>query len=148
MKHFLLNEWDRAHAQKRGGGVADVSFDALTAEQRYVLEPADTASPEKLYDRCWALALLDRALARLREEFDTPDKTRLFDELKVAITDGVVPCAEIAARLGLSETAVKSAAHRLRLRYREVLRAEIADTVPLSADIDDELSRLLVALAA
>ena len=147
MQHFLANEWDRAHAQKRGGGVPDVSFDALTAEQRYALEPVDTASPEKLYDRCWALALLDRAFAWLRAEFDTPEKARLFDELKVAIIDGAAPCAEIAARLGLSETAVKSAAHRLRLRYREVLRAEIADTVPLSADIDDELGRLFAALA-
>ena len=148
MKHFLLNEWDRASAEKRGGGAAAISLDALTAEQRYALEPADTASAEKLYDRCWALALLDRALARLRAEFAAADKARLFEELKVAIIDGAAPCGEIAARLGLSESTVKSAAHRLRLRYRELVRGEIADTVPLSGEIDDELANLFAALGA
>ena len=147
-KHFLANEWDRAKAIKRGGGAAAISLDALTAEQRYALEPADTASAEKLYDRCWALALLDRALARLRAEFEAADKARLFEELKVAIIDGAAPCGEIAARLGLSESTVKSAAHRLRLRYRELVRGEIADTVPLSGEIDEELANLFAALAA
>jgi RNA polymerase sigma-70 factor (ECF subfamily) len=146
MKHFLANEWDRAHAQKRGGG-AVVSFDALTAEQRYAAEPADLASAEKLFDRCWALQLLDRVLARLRGEFEAQGKVRVFEELKATILGDAAPLVEIAARLGASESAVKAAAHRLRHRYRELLRAEIAETVPLAAEIDDELTHLFAALA-
>src|SRR5262249_15997214 len=115
MKHFLANEWDRAHAQKRGGG-AVVSFDALTAEQRYAAEPADEPSAERLYDRCWALQLLDRVLARMRGEFEAQGKTRAFDELKATILGDAAPLAEIAVRLGASESAVKAAAHRLRHR--------------------------------
>lgn len=145
MKHFLANEWDRAHAAKRGGG-ALVSFDALSAEQRYAAEPLDTSSAEKLYDRCWALQLLDRVLARLRAEFEAEGKTRAFDELKATIAGDAAPLAEIAARLGASESAVKAAAHRLRHHYRELLRAEIAETVPLSKDIDEELEHLFAAL--
>ena len=145
MKHFLANEWDRARALKRGGG-AVVSFDALTAEQRYAAEPADEASAEKLFDRSWALQLLERVLSRLRAEFETQGKARAFEELKATILGDAAPLAEIAARLGTSVSAVKAAAHRLRHRYRELLRAEIAETVPLAADINDELAHLFSAL--
>jgi RNA polymerase sigma factor (sigma-70 family) len=146
MKHFLANEWDRAGALKRGGGAAVISLDALTAEQRYALEPADTASAEKLFDRCWAFQLLDQVLARLRAEFEESGKAQLFDELKGAIIGDSAPYAEIATRLGATESAVKAAAHRLRVRYRELLRAEIAATVVLCEQIDDELSQLFSAL--
>lgn len=148
LKHFLANEWDRAGALKRGGGVAVISFDALTAGQRYALEPADPASAEKLFDRCWALELLDRVLARLRGEFEAAGKARIFEELKAGIIGDSAPYAELAARLGASESAVKAAAHRLRLRYRELLRAEIAETVALSGEIDDELDQLFIALGS
>ncbi len=148
LKHFLANEWDRASALKRGGGAAVVSLDALTAEQRYALEPADPASAEKLFDRCWALELLDRVLTRLRGEFEAAGKARIFEELKAGIVGDSAPYAEIAARLGASESAVKAAAHRLRLRYRELLRAEIAETVALSGEIDDELDQLFIALGS
>ncbi len=148
LKNFLANEWDRARALKRGGGAALVSLDAFTAEERYALEPADEASAEKLFDRCWAYQLLDRVLARMRAEYDEAGKENIFDELKAAIIGDAAPYSEIAARLGASESAVKAAAHRLRLRYRELLRAEIAETVALSGEIDDELAQLFTALGS
>ena len=148
MKHFLANEWDRARAIKRGGGADVIPLDALTAEQRYALEPADTASAEKLFDRCWAFQLLDQVLARLRAEYEESGKAQLFDELKGAIIGDSAPYMEIAARLGATESAVKAAAHRLRGRYRELLRAEIAETVVLSDQIDDELAQLFRALGS
>jgi RNA polymerase sigma-70 factor (ECF subfamily) len=147
MKNFLSNEWDRARAEKRGGGIPAVSFDELTAEQRYAVEPTDAGGAEKLYDRCWALQLLDRVLGRLGEEFEKAGKRHVFDALKATILGDAAPLAEIAAELDASEGAVKAAAHRLRQRYRELLRAEIAQTVPLAADIDDELRHLFSALA-
>jgi RNA polymerase sigma factor (sigma-70 family) len=146
MKHFLANEWDKARAAKRGGGAPLVSFDELTAEQRYAAEPADPGSAEKLYDRCWALQVLDRVLARLRGEFEAAGKLSVFEELKATILGDAAPLAEIATRLGASESAVKAAAHRLRGRYRDLLRAEIAETVPLATDIDEELQHLFTTL--
>jgi DNA-directed RNA polymerase specialized sigma24 family protein len=148
MKHFLANEWDKARAAKRGGNTSLVSFDELTAEQRYTAEPTDPGSDaEKLYDRCWALQLLDRVLARLRGEFEAAGKLPVFEELKATILGDAAPLAEIAARLGASESAVKAAGHRLRGRYRELLRAEIAETVPLASDIDEELQHLFRTLS-
>ena len=148
MKHFLANEWDRARALKRGGGAAVISLDALTAEQRYALEPADATGAETLFDRCWAFQLLDQVLARLRAEYEESGKARLFEELKGAIIGDSAPYAKIATRLGATGSAVKAAAHRLRGRYRELLRAEIAGTVVLSDQIDDELAHLFRALGS
>jgi RNA polymerase sigma factor (sigma-70 family) len=142
MKHFLANEWDKSQAAKRGGGAPVVSFDEMTAEQRYAAEPVDSSSAEKLYDRCWALQLLDRILARLGGEFEAAGKRHVFDELKATLLGDAAPLAEIARRLGASEGAVKAASHRLRGRYRELLRAEIAETVPLASDIDEEIQHL------
>ena len=148
MKNFLANEWDRARAQKRGGGDTVLSLDATAAESRYALEPADHASADKLYDRRWALTLLDRAIGRLRDEFARDDKAALFDELKFALTGDKADAshATVAARLGMTEGAVKVAAHRLRKRYRELLRAEIAETVATPAEVEEELRQLCAAL--
>ena len=148
MKNFLANEWDRARAQKRGGGDTVLSLDATAAESRYALEPADHASADKLYDRRWALTLLDRAIGRLRDEFARDDKAALFDELKFALTGdkGDASHAAVAARLGMTEGALKVAAHRLRKRYRELLRAEIAETVATAAEVEEELQQLFAAL--
>ncbi|MCU0979011.1 MAG: sigma-70 family RNA polymerase sigma factor [Pirellulaceae bacterium] len=144
VKHFLANERDRAQAQKRGGGRAVIAWESLDAEARYRLEPADELTPEKLFERRWALALLDQVLSRLQGEFDEGGKTRQFDALKGALTGGLEGTyAAIAERLGMSEVAVKVAVHRLRRRYRELLREEIAHTVADPAEIDEEIRHLL-----
>jgi RNA polymerase sigma-70 factor (ECF subfamily) len=149
MKHFLANEWDRARAQKRGGANAHVPIDTQSAETRYGLEPSHDHTPEKLFERRWALTLLDNVLARLREEFVASGKAEQFDQLKVALTADkrAVPYAELGARLRISQGAVKVAVHRLRARYREVLRAEIANTVASAADVEQEIRHLFAALA-
>ncbi len=144
VKNFLANEWDRSRAQKRGGGRAVVAWDALSAEARYQLEPAHELTPERLFERRWALGLLDQVLARLQDEFDEGGKARLFDALKGTLAGGMIETyAAIADRLGISEVAVKVAVHRLRRRYRELLRAEIAHTVADPAEIDEEIRHLL-----
>jgi RNA polymerase sigma factor (sigma-70 family) len=149
MKHFLANEWDRARAQKRGGAHVHVPIDTQSAETRYGLEPAHDRTPEKLFERRWALTLLDNVLALLREEFVASGKAEQFDQLKVALTADkrAVPYAELGVRLGISQGAVKVAVHRLRARYREVLRAEIASTVSSPADVEEEIRQLFAALA-
>ena len=147
MRHFLANEWDRAHRLKRGGGVTTLSLDAHTAEERYAFEPADSMTADRLFERRWALTLLEQVLAQVRHEFAAAGREKLFDELKVALTGGKVPYAEIAARLNLSEGAVRAAVHRLRLRYRDLLRSEIAETVATEDEIDAEVQHLFAALA-
>jgi RNA polymerase sigma-70 factor (ECF subfamily) len=146
MKHYLANEWDRARAQKRGGGQTVLSLDAASAEQRYGLEPVDTISADQLYDRRWALTMLDQSLARVRMECAADGNARLFDEIKGSLAGGAAPQAEIAARLGMSEGALSVAIHRLRKRCREALRALIAETVNTDADVDDEMQQLLASL--
>ena len=142
--HFLSNERDKARSQKRGGGRSFISLDDAKAENRYQMEPASDLSPEKIFERRWAIALLDQALAGLREEALTAGKVHLFDELKVFITDkgdaGDYPAA--ATRLAMTEVAVRVAVHRLRARYGELLRAEIAQTVSSPAEIDEEIRHL------
>jgi RNA polymerase sigma factor (sigma-70 family) len=149
-KHFLSRQRERASAQKRGGGRPAVALDFQLGERRYHLEPPDHATPEAAYERRWALALLERALARLREEFAGAGKGRLFECLKGALEgDGPhEPYARVAEELGLSEQAVKVAAYRLRCRYRELLRAEIAQTVAAPDEVDDELRDLFAAVRA
>ena len=148
LKHFLSDEWDRARAQKRGGGQQPISLDAESAETRYQLEPADESSAEKIYEHRWALALLDQVLKRLRDEFTRDGKKHVFDELKSALTGGKVPYAEIAALLAVKEGAVRTAIHRLRTRYRDIVRAEIAETVASPAEVDAEMQHLFAALSA
>jgi len=140
LMHFLANEWDRAHAQKRGGGQVLVSLDA---ETRYQREPVDEASADKLLDRAWAVALLDQVLARLEAE----SEPKQFAALKPFLTAGrdAIPYAEVAGKLGTTEGAVKVAVHRLRKRYRALLREEIAHTVASPSEIDEEIRHLFAA---
>ncbi len=147
MKHFLANEWDRSRAKKRGGGAVTISFDAMSAESRFRHEPADTETAESLYDRRWALTLLDQVLARLRAEMSAAGKLVHFEALKFCLTGDRTPYADVATTLAMSEGAVKVAVHRLRERYRDLIRAEIAETVATPAEVEDELRHLLAALS-
>jgi RNA polymerase sigma factor (sigma-70 family) len=149
VKHFLANEWDKATAQKRGGGRVPISIDAELGENSLNIEPVDTLTAEKIFERRWALALLEQVLRRLREEYARDGKEKQFEQLKPTLTEASrsVLYAEIATRLGTSEGAVKVAVHRLRQRYRELLRAEIADTVAHTGEIEDEIRNLFAALA-
>jgi len=147
-QHFLANERDRARAKKRGGGRMHVPIDFSEAERRFTLEPAHGLTPEKLYDRRWALTLLDQVLQQLRAEFAATEKLELFQRLKGCLTGerSEKSYGEIAEQLGMSEGAVKTAAHRLRRRYGELLRQEIERTVQTEADVDDEIRSLFAAL--
>ena len=148
MQHFLANEWDRGRAQKRGGGIALISIDDAEAERRYQNEPAEQITAEQLFDRRWALTLVDQVLARLGEEMAGAGKAAQFEALKFCLTgERGAAYGEIARRLGTTEGALKVAIHRLRNRYRTLLRAEIAETVGSDADVDDELRHLFSALA-
>lgn len=148
LKHFLANEWDRRRAQKRGGALLLLSIDAADAERRYGLEPAHGQTPEALFERRWALTLLDRVLEMLRTEFVAAGKGTQFDQLKEGLTVDrhSLSYAALGARLGLREGAVKVAVHRLRRRYRELLRAEIAHTVSIASEVDEELRHLFAVL--
>ena len=148
LKHFLADERDRAHAQKRGGGEAAISLDACEAEERYALEPRDELSPDKLFDRRWAIAVIERALARLGAEYAAAGKGALFTALKPLLTapGSARPHAEIGASFSMNEGAVKVAVHRLRQRYGAALRAEIAETVGTAEEVEAELRHLLDAL--
>jgi RNA polymerase sigma-70 factor (ECF subfamily) len=150
IRHFLSNERDRERALKRGGPLPPISLDVETAEGTYQIEPRDDLTPEKLFDRHWALMLLDRVLARLREEHVSTGKAELFDHLKGFLTgdSGTVPYADVATILGTTEGAVKVAVHRMRRRFRDTLVQEIAETVSDPADIDAEIEYLLKAVSA
>jgi RNA polymerase sigma factor (sigma-70 family) len=141
LKHFLANERDKARAKKRGGGWLPIAIDTHDAETHYGFEPVEHLTPEKIFERRWATALLARTMMRLRVEYTSQGKVALFDELKATLTEnrGSLPYAGLAARLDLSEAAVKMAVHRLRRRYREALRAEVAETVASADQIEDEL---------
>ena len=147
-QHFLSNERDRARAQKRGGGQHIVSLDFSGADGRYHREPALVETPERLFERRWAITLLDRVLARLQGEYVAAAKGRLFQTLKVHLTgEGDGPGhAQEAAELGTSEGAVKVAIHRMRRRYRELLREEIAQTVESADQVEDEIQALFRAV--
>jgi RNA polymerase sigma-70 factor (ECF subfamily) len=149
LKHFLANEWDKAKAQKRGGGQVLIPIDVAAAETSGGLEPADDLTAEKIFERRWALTLLEQVLRRLRAEYVRDGKENLFEQLKPTLTEASrsVRYAEIATRLGTTEGAVKVAVHRLRQRYREVLRAGIADTVAGPGEVEDEIRNLFAALA-
>jgi RNA polymerase sigma-70 factor (ECF subfamily) len=147
-RHFLSNQRDHDRAGKRGGGRPPLSLDGLDAEGRYRREPAHQETPERLFERRWALSLLDRVLSRLREEHVASGKERLFEHLKGQLTGDGVPHAQTAAELGMTEGAVKVAVHRLRGRYREILRDEIAQTLDDPADVEDEVRALFAALGS
>ena len=148
MKHFLANEYDRNQAQKRGGGEAIVSLDVQDAENRYILEPADQVTAEDIFERRWALTVLDEVLKKLSAEYEAAGKKNLFDILKTCLTGekNSLPYAELAEQLKISESAIKVTAHRLRRRYRALLYAEIADTVENPAEVETELRYLRAVL--
>src|SRR6266705_2775390 len=149
LKRFLANEWDRAIRLKRGGGQTIISLDEERTEGPYVVEPTDDASPEKAFERRWALTLLDQVLKQLEAEFADAGKATLFAELKCFLSgeSSVSTYAEIGKRLGMSEANMKVTVHRLRHRFRELLRLEIANTVDSPEAIDDEIRHLFAALS-
>jgi RNA polymerase sigma-70 factor (ECF subfamily) len=149
-RHFASKERERARALKRGGGRKALPLDFEDGESRYLREPADARTPETIYERRWALTLLDETLGRLRTEHDVAGRGDLFEALRGTLGAGAgqeEPYAALGKRLSMSEGAVKVAVHRLRKRYREVLRALIAETVAEPGDVDDEIRHLLEALA-
>ena len=149
LKHFLANEWDKTQAQKRGGGAEHLSLDWQDADERFHLDPPDPTNPERLFDREWALALLARVIARLAAECMQDGKAELFARAKGFLTVGqdAIPYADAARELGLDEGALRVAVHRLRKRYRALLREEIAQTLVEPGQVEEELGSLLAALA-
>jgi DNA-directed RNA polymerase specialized sigma24 family protein len=143
-KNFLIDTW----RQKREVSATAISIDARNAEGRYVIEPADHITAERLFDRAWAFTLLDRVLGLLAAEYAEPHRAELFNQLKVVLTEGkgAVRAAEVAARLRMSEGAVHNASHRLRKRYREILQEQIVATLDDPSELDDEIRSLFDAL--
>src|SRR3954471_7830626 len=144
LKHFLANEWDKTQRLKRGGGVEHLSLDWATAEERYHFEPEDAASPDKLFDRNWALAALDHVIARLKSECAAEGNRELFEAAKgyLTATEAAIPYSAAAEQLKIDEGAVRVAVHRLRQRYRELLREEIAGTLSDPSQVQEELRAL------
>jgi RNA polymerase sigma-70 factor (ECF subfamily) len=145
LKHFLSDERDRANAQKRGGAQQLISLDACEAEERDAFGPVDGLSADQIYDRRWARAVMDEAARRLREEYAARGKAELFDQLKDLQPGehGARSYAEIGAALGVTEQAVKNAAHSFRRRYGELLRDEIAQTVADPGEVETEVQHLM-----
>jgi RNA polymerase sigma factor (sigma-70 family) len=149
VKRFLAAEWHKANAQKRAGGRLAVPLPLDRAEARYASEPADTGTPDQAFDQQWALTLLGTVVRELRADYEQEGKGDLFAALKACLLgrSETQPYAVLAVRLGMSEGAVKVAVHRLRMRYREKLKAEIAHTVATPADVDPELRHLFRVLS-
>ena len=148
-ENHLNEQWRAGQAQKRGGGVALLSLDVAMAEGHFAAEPADTLTPERLFDRRWISTLLDRVLAALRAEYAAEEKGALFEVLQAALArdSAQFGYAEAGVPLGLSANAVKKAVFRLRTKYRERLKQEIADTLSDPADVESELLSLMAAFA-
>ncbi len=148
LKHFLANERSRATTIKRGLGQQPISLDEIFAEHRFDLEPVESLTAEQIYERRWAMAVLDQVLVRLEKEYRTDGRGQLFDQLKTLLADepGHPSQAEIATELKMTENAVKQAFHRLRVRYRELLREQIAHTVATPDELEDELRHLIAVL--
>jgi RNA polymerase sigma factor (sigma-70 family) len=148
LKHFLTNERNRAMAIKRGEGQRLIPLDDLRERERIGFDPSETLAADQIYERRWALSVLDQALARLGDEHRAAGTTPLFDQLQKSLTDELdrPSPAYIAHEFGMTESAVRQASYRLRQRYRQVLREEIAHTVMLPGDIDDELRHLVAVL--
>lgn len=150
LKHFLANEWDKAQTLKRGSAFTFVPVNTTDTEAGIGSNPASREpGPDQAFDRQWALTLLDRVLTRLQEEHQATGRGLMFEGLKDTLTRDRqgLPYATVASQLGMTEGAVKVAVHRLRLRYRELLRQEIAVTVENSAEVETELRELFAALA-
>ncbi len=148
MKNLLANEWNRSQRQKRGGGCVHFSLDAAAAEDRYQLDPADALTPEDIYERRWAETVVDSVTLRLKEEFAGAGMSERFEELKVYLLADQEPVAyaEMARRLSISEGAVRTAIYRMRQRYGELFRAEIAQTVTSVPEMEEEIRHFLSVL--
>jgi hypothetical protein len=148
VKHFLTNEHNRAMAIKRGEGRQLIPLEDLRERERVGFESSETLAADQIYERRWALSMLDQVLARLGDEYSAAGNTPLFDRLQKSLTDEPdrPSPADIAHEFGMTESAVRQAAYRLRLRYRQLLREEIAHTVLGPGDIEDELRHLIAVL--
>jgi len=149
LKNFLSDEWDKRRAQKRGGGIPTVSLDFTSLEGGQPPQAVDNLTPEKLYERQWALAVLDQALKCLEQDYASSGKAQLFEMAAPALTGGPgdLSYRQIGEQLGLSEGAVKVAVHRLRKRYRKHLIDVISQTVGEKDDVEDELRQLMTAVS-
>ncbi|MGN6554949.1 MAG: RNA polymerase sigma factor [Verrucomicrobiota bacterium] len=149
LKHFLANEWDKAQAQKRGGGAALLSLDWQTADTQFQVAATDEPSPDKAFDREWALALLAKVIERLQQECAAEGRVKVFEQLKRFLTadKNQLAQSEIAQSLGVTEGAVRVAIHRLRKRYRQLLRDEIAHTLADAALVEEEMRALFGAFS-
>jgi len=150
LKYFLADEQRRAMAIKRGKGQRLIPLEGLRADERIQMEPTDPVTAEMIYERRWALTVLEHVLSRLKEEYRGAGNATLFDSLKELLPDepGAPSQADIAARLGMTENAVRQAFHRFRQRYQSLLREEIAHTVATPGDIEDELRHLIAVVEA
>jgi RNA polymerase sigma-70 factor (ECF subfamily) len=149
LDHFLINEWKKARAEKRGGGRDMLSLDWAAAERRFDLEPSDAVAPDKTFDKQWATALLDEVLKQLEAEYAAEGNIELFRALKATLAGRreTQPYAKLAGDLGMGESAVKVAVHRMRKRYRTLLQAEIRRTVDSADEAKEELEHLFRVLA-
>jgi RNA polymerase sigma-70 factor (ECF subfamily) len=145
-QHFLIDQDRRKRVRSKV--LKALSIDAADAENRYRFEPADAMTPERIFDRTWAMTLLDRVLGLLEQEYAANGRADAFDRLKVVLTQGkgVVPAAELAIQLGTTESAVNTAVHRLKKRYKAILQQEIAATLDDPAEVDEEISWLFEAM--
>ena len=149
LKHFLANEWDKSQRQKRGGGETPLSLDWQTADTQFQVAATNAPGPDQAFDREWAVTLLAKVIGRLQKECEAEGKAKLFEQLKIFLTagKGELSHAEAAHKLGMEETAVRVAVHRLRKRYRVLLRAEIAQTLSDPAMVDEEMRALFGAFS-
>jgi RNA polymerase sigma factor (sigma-70 family) len=149
LKHFLADERDRERTQKRGGGKSFLSFDFASGETQYELDPVDKLSPEKLFEKSWALTVLQRTMQRLEDESANMQGNEVFQDLVtyLAPAGDTVPYRDMGTRLNMTEGAVKAAVYRLRKRYREMLQNEISETVSSEEQIQEELRDLFTALS-
>ena len=149
LKRFLINDWKKGRAARRGDGQPAISCDQLEMETRFLAEAVDPSTPENAFEKRWAVTVLEQVLKRLREEFIAGGKAERFERLKVLLwgEKGSPPYSEVAAELGLSEGALKVVVHRMRKRYRELLRVEVAHTVERPEEVDDELRHLVAVIS-
>ena len=149
LQRYMANEWDRESAQKRGGGQAPISLDLEWAEGGLVFEPSDDLTPEDIFEKCWALAQFDKVVDRMRDEMSLPGKERRFELLKGYVTGESqdIPYRSVADELGVSESSVKVAVHRMRKRFGELLRQEVVQTVAGPDGVEAEVRHLLAAIA-
>ena len=150
MQHFMANEWNKARAQKRGGTQPVLSLNDDSAEQRYQLEPAEKSTPETLFERGWALSLLNDVLRRMEEEYRRDGKSAWMEAMRPALTADrdSIGYADIAQKLGMTEAAARVAVHRLRQRYRRLIQAEVANTVASPDEVEAEMRHLFQVLTA